>query len=157
MLRGFQIAVNLAFTHSNFSPMSRHSIKKEEEKTDINISPMIDMVFILLIFFIVTTVFVEEQGIEADRPQPGANSQQDEENEPIKLRIASNGQIFCNDQEIQSASIRSKVAELLRKADVPVIIDVEEGVASGKMIMMIDESRNGGADKVLVNTAQKRS
>ncbi len=137
--------------------MSRHSIKKEEEKTDINISPMIDMVFILLIFFIVTTVFVEEQGIEADRPQPGANSQQDEENEPIKLRIASNGQIFCNDQEIQSASIRSKVAELLRKADVPVIIDVEEGVASGKMIMMIDESRNGGADKVLVNTAQKRS
>ncbi|MBN1404492.1 MAG: biopolymer transporter ExbD [Opitutales bacterium] len=137
--------------------MSRHSIKKEEEKTDINISPMIDMVFILLIFFIVTTVFVEEQGIEADRPQPGANSQQDEENEPIKLRIASNGQIFCNDQEIQSASIRSKVEELLRKADVPVIIDVEEGVVSGKMIMMIDESRNGGADKVLVNTAQKRS
>jgi len=136
--------------------MSRRSIKQDDEKSDINISPMIDMVFILLIFFIVTTVFVEEQGIEADRPQPGQQSQDDKQ-EPIKLHIASNGQLYCNGSKIGFASIRSKVAELLRKDIVPVIIEVEQDVPAGKMVTVIDEARLGGADKVLVSPAQRKN
>jgi biopolymer transport protein ExbD len=133
--------------------MSRRSIKKEEDKADINISPMIDMVFILLIFFIVTTVFVEEQGVDADRPQPSPISSQNQD-KPITIHIASNGVITCNTQEIQAGSIRSKVSELLRQASVPVIIEVEEKVVAGRMITVIDEAKLGGADKVLVTPAQ---
>jgi len=135
--------------------MSRRTIKKEEEKGDINISPMIDMVFILLIFFIVTTVFVEEQGVDADRPQPG-QTQNTDEKKPITLHIAANGQLFCNNTEISETTIQSKVAELLREGEVPVIIEVEENVASGKMVSVIDKTRLGGADKVLVSPSQKK-
>ncbi len=156
MPRTLERSVNQAFTPTPFFPMSRRSIKKEEEKTDINISPMIDMVFILLIFFIVTTVFVEEQGIEADRPQPGANNPNEENNEPIKLHISANGQLWCGNDEISIQAVRSKVGELLRKAKVPVIIEVEENVPSGKMVTVIDEARLGGADKVLVTPSEKK-
>ena len=48
---------------------ARRSINEVEEVSEINVSPLIDMVFILLIFFIVTTVFVEETGVEVDKPQ----------------------------------------------------------------------------------------
>lgn len=133
--------------------MPRRSIKKPDERLDINISPMIDMVFILLIFFIVTTVFVEEQGIEAERPQPGPTTEDD--NKPIKLHLSVNGQLFIEDKEIQSSSIRSLVADRIRGKMVPVIIEVEEGVPSGKMVLAIDESRLGGAEKVMVTPVQK--
>ena len=51
---------------------NRRSISAGEESTEVNISPLIDMVFILLIFFIVTTVFVEEEGLDVNKPQPSA-------------------------------------------------------------------------------------
>jgi biopolymer transport protein ExbD len=135
--------------------MSRRAIKMEEEKSDINISPMIDMVFILLIFFIVTTVFVDEQGIEADRPQPGA-SNPDKDKAPITVHVSANGQIFFDGQEIQIGNIRSNVADKLRDNKVPVIIEVEDKVTSGRMVTVIDEARIGGADKVLVTPSEAR-
>ncbi|HNX04779.1 MAG TPA: biopolymer transporter ExbD [Opitutales bacterium] len=135
--------------------MSRRAIKLEEEKSDINISPMIDMVFILLIFFIVTTVFVDEQGIDADRPQPGASSP-DKDKGPITIHVSSNGQVFFDNQEIQMNNIRSNVADKLRDNKVPVIIEVEDKVVSGRMVSVIDEARIGGADKVLVTPVQAR-
>lgn len=140
--------------------MSRRNIKYPEEKSDINISPMIDMVFILLIFFIVTTVFVEEQGIDADRPQPGPPTKE-QDKQPITLHISTNGQIFLKDgqgnHEIGINTVRSNVSERLRENKVPVIIEVEDKVTSGRMVSVIDEARIGGAEKVLVQPSESKS
>jgi biopolymer transport protein ExbD len=132
--------------------MSQHSIRKEEDKGDINISPMIDMVFILLIFFIVTTVFVEEQGLDADKPHVGMVTEKC--TPPITIHLASNGQITCNSEEIQASSVRSKVSELLRRAPTNVVVEVEERVVAGRMISILDEAKLGGAERVYVSTAQ---
>ena len=57
----------------------RKNISGGDDRIDINISPMIDMVFILLIFFIVTTVFVEEEGLDVNKPSPGGANNLDNE------------------------------------------------------------------------------
>ena len=67
-------------------------IQPEDEKTDVNISPLIDMVFILLIFFIVTTVFVEETGIDVNKPE--ASSDLNLEKESILIALTSGGQVI---------------------------------------------------------------
>ena len=136
------------------------TLKRDEDRTDINISPMIDMVFILLIFFIVTTVFVEEQGLDADKPQPSV-APQAENLAPVKLRLTSTGQVLINSGEnnalidISLSTVRSRVAERLREGpDLSVIMEVEKDVPTGRMIQVIDEAKVGGAPKVSVTNAQ---
>ena len=69
----------------------RRSISETEEISEINVSPLIDMVFILLIFFIVTTVFVEETGIEVQRPEAATGVLL--EKESILLAVSKDGRI----------------------------------------------------------------
>src|SRR5690606_23720832 len=87
---------------------------------EINISPLIDVVFILLIFFIVTTVFVEETGIEVEKPR--AATQTDIQKNSILIGITSAGQVFYGGREIGTAGVRSTIGRLVRQDDLPVII-----------------------------------
>ena len=83
--------------------MPRRSLIRAEENTEINLSPMIDCIFILLIFFIVTTVFVEEQGLTVDKPDAAATAST-EEDETVTLEKIS--QVALIDQtvvELESA------------------------------------------------------
>ena len=76
----------------------RRSVTGTEEGMDINISPLIDMVFILLIFFIVTTVFVEETGVDVEKPE-AASAVQLEKNS-ILIAVTSKGQVVYGGKEI---------------------------------------------------------
>lgn len=130
---------------------SRNRLHKGEESTEINISPMIDMVFILLIFFIVTTVFVEEEGIGVDKPTPQPpEDQEDEPDEPVLLRVTVNNQIIHDDQVVTLNRVETIVKNALSKADVPVIMQVERGALSGIMVQVMDRAKIGGADKISV-------
>ena len=119
-------------------------IPKTEEKTDINISPMIDMVFILLIFFIVTTVFVDERGIEADKPQPSNEPTEDDNEEPIRFHITANGQVEHkrdgNTENVSLDRVGSIVENLRSQFDVPVILEVEREALAGVMVRVMDAS-----------------
>ena len=129
---------------------SRNRLHKGEERTDINISPMIDMVFILLIFFIVTTVF-EEEGISVDKPTPQPpEDQQDEPDEPVMIRVTVNNQIIHDDQVITLNRVETIVKNALSRSDVPVIMQVERGALSGIMVQVMDRAKIGGADKISV-------
>lgn len=126
-------------------------IDKREDKTDINISPMIDMVFILLIFFIVTTVFVEETGLDVDKPTPAPpDQQQDNPDEPIMFRITQNNQIVFDGNVVPVSRVESLVKTGLSRANVPVILQVERGAFAGLMVQVLDRARIGGADRVSV-------
>lgn len=130
---------------------SRRRINKGEEKTDINISPMIDMVFILLIFFIVTTVFVEEEGIGVDKPTPKPPEPLEEErDEPVVLRITSNNQIVYEGNNITLGRVETVVKNALSQADVPVILQVERGALAGTMVQVMDRAKIAEADKISV-------
>lgn len=130
---------------------SRRRINKGEERTDINISPMIDMVFILLIFFIVTTVFVEEEGINVDKPTPQPpDTQQEEPDEPVILKVTANNQVLHDGNAVTLNRVEVIVKDALSKSDVPVIMQVERGALAGIMVQVMDRAKLGGATKISV-------
>lgn len=130
----------------------RRSLAGETENTDINISPMIDMVFILLIFFIVTTVFVEEEGLGVNKPQP--SNQTNMENETISFLITKGGQVFYNDRDIGLSGVRATVRNGMQREMVPVILEVESEAPSGLMVRVMDEVKVAEPDAAIsINTA----
>lgn len=118
---------------------------------DINISPLIDMVFILLIFFIVTTVFVEETGVEVTKPQAASAVQL--EKQSIMIAITSNGNVIYGGREIGVSGIRGQVRRILQDdAKTPVIIQADETVPTGLLVRVIDEAKLAGAQHVNIST-----
>lgn len=118
----------------------------------IDISPLIDCVFILLIFFIVTTTFVEETGVEVDRPQ-AASAMRLEKNS-ILIALTEKGEIVYGGREIGIAGVQSLVKRMLQKEDVPVIVQADKNSQSGLLVRIIDEAKLGGATKVSVASRQ---
>jgi biopolymer transport protein ExbD len=134
---------------------NRRSLTESEEMTDINISPLIDMVFILLIFFIVTTTFVEESGVDVDKPKAASASQLDKNS--ILLAITAGGQVVYGGREIGVGGVRALVRRLTQKEDVPVILQVDQTAAAGLVVRVIDESKLGGAKTVSLAAEQPKS
>ena len=124
-----------------------------EKSDDINISPLIDIVFILLIFFIVTTVFVEETGVEVQRPQ--AASAIDLEKNSILIAITEESKVVYGGQEIGVKGVRGVVKRLIQKdSDMPVIIQADR-LASVDLYMKVhDEAALAGAQSINMATAQ---
>jgi len=125
---------------------NRRSLVESESLEEINISPLIDMVFILLIFFIVTTVFVEESGVEVDKPQAVSASQL--EKNSILIAVTSEGQVVYGGREVGIAGVRALVKRLTQKEQVPVIIQGDKNANYGLAIQVYDECKLADAEKV---------
>ena len=135
--------------------MGRFS-NSHEDSSDVavDISPLIDCVFILLIFFIVTTTFVEETGVEVDKPQAASSVQL--EKTSIMIAITQNGEIVYGGNEIGIAGIRPLVKRMMQKEEVPVIIQADQNVMSGLLVRVIDEAKLAGAMKVSISTLKNQ-
>ena len=131
---------------------NKKALSATDDVEDINISPLIDMVFILLIFFIVTTVFVEETGVEVDKPQ--AASSVNLEKNSILFAITKEGGVVYGGKPVGVNGVRPLVRRLLQSEEMPVILQVDEKADAGLVIRVIDESKLGGASKV--SLASKR-
>ena len=121
-----------------------------ETPSEINISPLIDVVFILLIFFIVTTVFVEETGVEIDKPR--AATQQDLEKNSILLAVTRTGQVFYGGRDIGISGVRAVVARLIKQEAMPVIIQADRAAPTEATVSVLDEAKLAGAPNVFVST-----
>jgi biopolymer transport protein ExbD len=119
----------------------------------IDMSPLIDCVFILLIFFIVTTTFVEETGIEVDKPQ-AASSVRLEKNS-ILIAVTSKGEVVYGGREIGVAGVQPVVRRMIQKENLPVIVQVDQGAQAGLFVRVIDEAKLAGATKVSVATRKQ--
>ncbi len=121
-----------------------------EGNDEINISPLIDVVFILLIFFIVTTVFVEETGVDVTKPQ--ASSAVDLERNSILIAITDSGKVVYGGREIGPAGVRAIVKRLNLSDEMPVIIQADKSVPTSLLVRVIDEAKIGGAPSVNIST-----
>jgi biopolymer transport protein ExbD len=128
----------------------RQMAAEDTSDTGIDISPLMDCVFILLIFFIVTTTFVEETGVEVDKPQ-AASSVRLEKNS-ILLALTEKGEVVYGGREIGISGVQPLVKRMLQKEDVPVIIQSDSSAQSGMLVRIIDEAKLAGAVKVSVAT-----
>jgi len=121
---------------------------------DINISPLIDMVFILLIFFIVTTVFVEETGVEVTKQQAASASQL--EKNSILIAITANGNVVYGGRDVGVNGVRAVVRRLIQEdAKMPVIIQADESVPTRLLVRVIDEAKLAGAQSVNISTEKR--
>jgi biopolymer transport protein ExbD len=124
---------------------------ESEGEPGIDLSPMIDCVFILLIFFIVTTTFVEETGVEVDKPQAASAVQL--EKTSMLFAITAQGGVFYGGRDIGIGGVLPQVKRTLQSAreEVPVIIQADATAPAGLLVRVIDQAKLGGAEKVSVS------
>lgn len=122
--------------------MARRHATREEE-TEINITPMLDIVFIMLIFFIVTTSFIRETGIDPQRPEAVTADRQDRGN--ILIAISATGQIWMNKRQVEMDSVRQAVEQARNESpESTVVIIADERAETGILIDLMDQVRLGG-------------
>jgi biopolymer transport protein ExbD len=131
----------------------REASRDEGVEAGIDISPLMDCVFILLIFFIVTTTFVEESGFEVDRPQQVPQSS-GSESTSVVLILSADGQVSHEGSPIGLGGIATVVSGSLREdPDAPVIVQADKQAPAGLLVRVIDEARLAGAAKVSLANA----
>jgi biopolymer transport protein ExbD len=123
----------------------------DEADSGIDMSPLIDCVFILLIFFIVTTVFVEESGVEVDKPQAASAAQL--EKNSILIALTSKGEVVYGGRDIGIGGVRPLVRRMTQREDIPVILQADAAAPSGLLVRIIDEAKLAGATKVSLATS----
>ena len=91
--------------------MKQHFINlMDEEETQIDMTPMLDVVFILLIFFIVTASFVKESGIDVNRPEAATAVQKDRAN--ILVAISDTGEVWINKRQVDVRAVQANIERL---------------------------------------------
>lgn len=131
------------------------SFGDDESETGIDMSPLIDCVFILLIFFIVTTVFVDETGVEVDKPQAASASQL--EKQSFLIALTADGEVVYDGRTIGVGGVQPLVKQMLIADPVPVIIQADKGSESGTLVKIIGEAKAAGATKVSVSALANNS
>ncbi len=125
----------------------RHSAVEEE--TEINITPMLDIVFIMLIFFIVTTSFIKETGVEVNKPEATTAIPKLRGN--IMIAITASDQIWMDKRPVQLGQIRAMVeSALAENPEGTVIVITDKEASTGVLIDLMDQVRLGGVANIAV-------
>lgn len=128
--------------------------ESKETVQDLNISPLIDMVFILLIFFMVSTTFVKDMKLELDRPS--ASSSTTASTKAVRLYIDNAGEVYIDGESVRLWVIQSRLRDLLKvKTQKSVLVVTDENVPSGKLVEVVDQARLAGASDVGVATSKE--
>ena len=115
---------------------------------DINMSPMVDMIFLLLIFFMVTTVFTKDAGIGINRPQ--ADTAQPLQQDAMILTISEDGEIRHTGQTYQIKQIPNLVKEQIPDKNGSITIIADKNAPTGLTVQLIDQCRLGGVTDVSI-------
>jgi len=129
--------------------LRKHNAAHFEDSTGIDLAPMLDFVLNLLIFFIITAVFLKEFGITVSRPN--SSNVEKKESTSIVINIGSDGQIVVDHKIIDQRSVRANVERLhAEKPDDPVVVVSDQGAATGILVDVIDQVRQGGVEAVSI-------
>jgi len=133
--------------------MRRFTQKKQQEETEINLTPMLDVVFIMLIFFIVTTSFIKETGIEVNRPS--AKSTQSKAQANILIAIKNNDEIWIDKRMVDIRSVRANIERLkASNTQNSVVIQSDEASKTGTLVKVMDQIRLAGIFAISISTLE---
>ena len=127
--------------------MRKRRSSAADEESEVNITPMLDVVFIMLIFFIVTSSFIKESGVEVQRPQADTASTQDKGN--ILIAVTADGQVWIDKQVVDVRSVRAHVERL--RVDQPegaVVVQADQDARTGLVVQVMDQARQAGVQDV---------
>lgn len=118
-------------------------LTSDDDATQVDLTPMLDVVFILLIFFIVTTSFVRESGIEVD--PPSAVTAQQESQASIMVAITAEGDVWVDKQALTLAAVGPRVASLVaERPQASVVIQADKNSRSSRLVEVMDKLRLAG-------------
>ncbi len=129
--------------------MRKQHVSMEAEDSTIDMTPMLDIVFIMLIFFIVTTSFVKESGVSVSRPS--ASTASEDKNGNIMVAIKPNGEIWVDKRSIDVRSVRANIEKL--KAESPesgVVIQADTDSRTGLLVQVMDQVRLAGISSISI-------
>jgi len=129
----------------------RQKLGSEEEDNEINLTPMLDVVFIMLIFFIVTASFIKEAGIQVERPDaPTAEKQEDA---AILIAISANDEIWIDRKEMDPRAVRGMIERL--HAENPkgsIVIQADEESTNEMLVIVMEAAKQAGVANVAIAT-----
>ncbi len=135
--------------------MRRHFA--HDESTGIDLAPMLDFVLNLLIFFIITAVFVKELALPVARHGGGASGPASgKETGSISVVVKAAGDVLVDNRMVDVRAVRANVERLhAQKPDWGVMVTAEKNAETGLLVMVIDQVREGGVDNVSFGTSSR--
>jgi biopolymer transport protein ExbD len=133
--------------------MRKHisAIRQENDEDEINLTPMLDVVFIMLIFFIVTASFIRETGLEAKRPDLNDEPSITDEEGAILVMISDNNEIFVQNQAVDIASVRPRIEAMhAEDAERPMVIQTHPDSTTSALVNILDQANLAGIDNVSI-------
>ncbi|RUO19345.1 biopolymer transporter ExbD [Aliidiomarina iranensis] len=128
--------------------MARKRLREEEEAT-LDMTPMLDIVFIMLIFFIVTTSFVKEAGIDVNRPEASQATQKPSAN--IFIAIRENGEVWMDRRQVDVERVAANLERLLAEQPTDmVVIQADEGARHGVVVEVMDQVKEAGIAQISI-------
>jgi len=129
---------------------------RHQDEAEINITPMLDIVFIMLIFFIVTTSFVKEKGLEVSRPSNSPPTEGKKNKGPLVVRIDANGNITMQGRLLERRAVEANLErEKARKPSSPLIIAAHPDAETDALVTILDAAQAVGVASVSVATTRK--
>ena len=129
--------------------MRRYARSDEEEGARINLTPMLDVVFIMLIFFIVTATFVKEVGLDVNQPEDDQVKPVDPKKVKIVVRITSRDRILVAQRDVDWRSVRANIERMhAENPEAPVIIQPHPDSRTETMVHVMDSARQAGVTNV---------
>ena len=129
--------------------MRKHSHTTDEGEEQINLTPMLDVVFIMLIFFIVTATFVKEVGLDVNQPEDDKPKTVDPDKRSIVVRITSRDRIIIAQRDVDWRSVRANIERLhAENPEAPVVIQPHPNSRTESMVHVMDSARQAGVYSV---------
>ena len=132
--------------------LRHHRPPVDESETGIDLAPMLDFVLNLLIFFIITAVFVKEVGITVSRPSSKPQPQDVQKKvKTIVVSITPTGEILINGRVIDLRAVRANIERFAAESpDSPVVVVADKEAATGVLVQVMDQVRQGGIENVSI-------
>jgi len=127
---------------------------RAKREANIDIGPLMDMVFILLIFFVVTSTFTRETGVEVNKPQAQTANQLEKEN--ILIAITRDGTIHIDERQVDLAGLSDVLKGILAKnPEREAVLIADKDAITGKLVSVIDACTMAGVKKVSIAALNK--
>ncbi|WP_110691895.1 ExbD/TolR family protein [Salinicola halophyticus] len=128
--------------------MRRRRLREaSDDSTGIDLTPMLDVVFIMLIFFIVTTSFIKESGVEIERPDSSEATAR--QNTQVLVAITGDGAVWVDGEAVDAHRVGARVAQLI-SGDGSVVVQADKNSTTGLLIQVMDRIHQAGVDNVAV-------
>ena len=135
--------------------MRKHiaNLKSEDDEAEINLTPMLDVVFIMLIFFIVTATFIRETGLDVNRPDDN-QAQVVQEDGAILVIIDSNDDIWIDNRVVDGRAVRPNIERMhAEDPDRPVVIQVAKASSANTLVTIMDAARQASVFNISIASA----